>query len=101
MRALRKGTHAALIGLVAIGCSTAGAQGTLERRIAAAGDGPVLRDCSDDVNGQGFQGKYFAPAAANGKRVFRWTSPVAVSRISETSAHAKSSSNRSTSSQIT
>ncbi len=41
MRTPRQGIQAALIGLVAIGCSTAGAQGTLERRIAAAGDGPA------------------------------------------------------------
>ena len=41
MQAPRRGIRVALIGLVALGCSTAGAQGTLERRIAAAGDGPV------------------------------------------------------------
>lgn len=41
MQKRRQGTSAVLIGLVALGCSTAGAQGTLERRIASAGDGPV------------------------------------------------------------
>ncbi|MDQ8165428.1 MAG: HEAT repeat domain-containing protein [Gemmatimonadota bacterium] len=41
MQVRRQGTSAVLFGLVALGCSTAGAQGTLERRIAAAGDGPA------------------------------------------------------------